>query len=615
MIQNKANYNLILLCTFDANSNKMNKRFFLLLAFLYFSIGSFAIKINYNLKMTNPNSHYFEVEMQLSDIKAKELKIKMPVWAPGSYLVREFAKSVNLVKVKDADGNAIKVKKENKNTWVIPTKKIKDLTINYEVYAFELSVRTSFLDDSHGYINGTSVFMYVDDAKNTPGTLKIEPHPTFKKISTTLKPGGNNLYTFKNYDELVDSPIEIGNHETFSFDAAGVKHTVAMYGESNYNEDVLIRDMSKIIEAETAIFGQNPNEEYLFIIHNLTDGGGGLEHTNSTSLQVNRWTYEGDAYIGFLSLVAHEYFHLWNVKRLRPKALGPFDYDNENYTDLLWVMEGFTSYYDELVLRRAGFYTEEEYIGKLVGTINYVNSLPGNKVQPVAHSSFDAWIKAYRHNENSSNTTISYYSKGQILAAMLDLYIINKFNAEKGLDHFLQHLWKEFYGKDGSGFTEEEFQASLEGFIGEDMDWFFDKYVYGTEDINFQKFFDAVGVKLVMSKRPVQPSLGIRTSDTGGNLIVTSVRSGSGAEKGGISVNDEILSIDGWRASSSSIRNIVSQKNIGDTVEIMLSRDNIIKTYVITLGAAWNSRFSYDFFMGDKQTEKNFAYWMRVHGK
>ena len=182
----------------------MNKRFFLLLASLYFSIGTFAIKINYNLKMTNPNSHYFEVEMQLSDIKAKELKIKMPVWAPGSYLIREFAKSVNLVKAKDADGNKLEVKKENKNTWVIPTNKIKSLTINYEVYAFELSVRTSFLDDSHGYVNGTSMFMYVDGYKNTPGTVQIEPHASFKKVSTALKPGGNNLFKFKNYDELVD---------------------------------------------------------------------------------------------------------------------------------------------------------------------------------------------------------------------------------------------------------------------------------------------------------------------------------------------------------------------------------------------------------------------------
>ena len=603
------------MCTFDPNSTKMNKRFFLLLASLYFSIGSFAIKINYNVKMTNPNSHYFEVEMQLSDFKAKELKIKMPVWAPGSYLVREFAKSVNLVRAKDGDGKALKVEKENKNTWVIPTKKIKNLTINYEVYAFELSVRTSFLDDSHGYINGTSVFMYVDGYKDSPGTVKIVPHESFKKISTTLKSEGSNVFAFKNYDHLVDCPIEIGNHETFSFDAAGVKHTVAMYGEGNYEPAVLKRDMSKIIEAETAIFGQNPNKEYLFIIHNLTNGGGGLEHTNSTSLQVNRWTYEGDAYMGFLSLVAHEYFHLWNVKRLRPKSLGPFDYDNENYTDLLWVMEGFTSYYDELVLRRAGFYSEEDYIGKLVGTINYVNSLPGNTVQPVAHASFDAWIKAYRHNENSSNTTISYYSKGQILAAMLDLYIINKYKAEKGLDQFLQHLWKEFYGKDGSGFTEDEFQASLEGFIGEDMDWFFDKHVYGTEEINYQKFFDAVGVKLVMSKMPAKPSLGIRTSNSGGKLVVTSVRAGSGAEKGGISVNDEILAIDGWRATDGNLSDMVQKKNIGDQVEIILSRDQIIKTYTITLGAAWNSRYSYDFFMADDQTKKNFAYWMRVHGK
>ena len=601
--------------TFDPNSVKMNTRFFLLLASLYFSIQSFAIKIDYDLKMSNPNSHYFEVEMNVSDLKAKELVIKMPVWAPGSYLVREFAKSVNLVRAKDGGGNDLEVTKVNKNTWKIPTKKIKNVKISYEVYAFELSVRTSFLDDSHGYINGTSVFMYVDGEKDASGTLKITPHETFSTISTTLEGGKGNVYSYENYDQLVDCPIEIGNQEVFSFDAAGVKHTVAMYGYGNYIESMLIRDMSKIIEAETKVFGQNPNKEYLFIIHNLTNGGGGLEHTNSTSLQVNRWTYEGDSYLGFLSLVAHEYFHLWNVKRIRPKALGPFDYDNENYTDLLWVMEGFTSYYDELILRRAGFYSEDEYISKLVGTINYIERLPGNRVQPVAHASFDAWIKAYRHNENSSNTTISYYSKGQVLAAMLDLYIINKFNAEKGLDEFMQHLWAGFYGKDGSGFTEEEFQASLESFVGEDMDWFFKNYVYGTEKVDYAKFFDGVGVKLIRSRKPATATLGIRASDQGGKLIVNTVRSGSAAEKGGISVNDEIISIDNFRVNSGNWQSMISRKQVGDQIDVMLSRDGIILDYSIELGANWGGNVQYDFQFASDQIKKNFVYWMRVDVK
>ncbi|UKN02760.1 PDZ domain-containing protein [Paracrocinitomix mangrovi] len=589
----------------------MTKRFFLLLVCFYFSLNSLAIKIDYQLGMKTPNSHYFQVEMYVSDFKAKELEVKMPVWAPGSYLVREFAKSVNLVTAKDENGKDLEVTKTNKNTWIIPTKKVKKVTISYEVYAFELSVRTSFLDDSHGYVNGTSMFMYVAGEKDASGTLAIKPHASFSKISTALKSEGNNTFSYENYDQLVDCPIEIGNQEIFTFDAGGVKHTVAMYGEGNYHIPTLQRDMAKIVEAETKVFGQNPNKEYLFIVHNLTVPSGGLEHKSSTTLEVNRWTYEGSAYLGFLSLVAHEYFHLWNVKRIRPKALGPFDYDNENYTDLLWVMEGFTSYYDELILRRAGFYSEEDYIGKLIGTINYVESQPGNKVQPVAHASFDAWIKAYRHNENSVNTTISYYSKGQILAAMLDLYIINKFNAEKSLDNFMQKLWSDFYGKDGSGFTEDEFKKTLEDFLGENMDWFFDPYVYGTETVDYMKFFNGVGLKLVQSRAKVNASLGVSTSNQGGKLIVNTVYAGSAAEQQGISVNDEIIAVDGYRVDQEELSGIIGRKEVGDPIEVILSRDNIIKNYTIKLGGSNATRYQYDAAVEESYTKK-FNYWLRV---
>lgn len=600
--------------TFGLKSDKMKKHIFLTLVSLYFSICSFGLNVDYKLSMSAPNSHYFEVEMNVSNLKEKELIIKMPVWAPGSYLIREFAKSVNLVTAVDGDGNELEVTKINKNTWSIPTKKINNVKISYEVYAFELSVRTSFLDDSHGYVNGTSMFMYVQDQTNIAGELQIIPHANFKTISTALTRKSGNTFSYSNYDELVDSPIEIGNQDVFTFDAAGVKHTVAMYGKGNYEIPVLQRDMAKIIEAETKVFGQNPNKEYLFIIHNITVPSGGLEHKSSTTLEVNRWTYQGDAYLGFLSLVAHEYFHLWNVKRMRPKSLGPFDYDNENYTDLLWVMEGFTSYYDELILRRAGFYSQEEYSAKIIGTVNYVEGQPGNKVQPVAHSSFDAWIKAYRHNENSVNTTISYYSKGQLLAAMLDLYIINKFNAEKCLDHFMQKLWADFYGKDGSGFTSDEFQKCLEEFIGEDMNWFFAAHVYGTETINYAKFFTGVGLKQIKTREQEKAYLGVRASDQGGRLIVTTVFKGSAAEEQGISVNDEIIAVNGYRVNSSSFNEMLSSVQIGDKVDFIISRDDIIKSYTITLGIQGTERYKYDQSHTD-QSKKNYDYWLRIDYK
>lgn len=600
--------------TFEVKSSKMKRSIFLLLSIVYFSLNSSAMDVNYQLSMSQPNSHYFEVEMEVADFKSNELVLKMPVWAPGSYLIREFAKSVNLVKAYTFEGKELQVEKRDKNSWVIQTKGVRSVKVTYQVYAFELSVRTSFLDDSHGYINGTSIFMYAENNKDANGYLKIVPHDSFKKVATALPNAGKFVYEYRDYDHLVDSPIEIGNHETFTFDAAGVRHTVAMYGEGNYDVERLKTDMAKIVEAETKVFGENPNKNYLFIIHNLTVGSGGLEHKESTTLQVERWTYGEDGYLGFLSLVAHEYFHLWNVKRIRPKALGPFDYDTENYTDLLWVMEGFTSYYDELILRRAGFYSEDDYMAKLFGTINYVERTPGNKVQPVAHASFDAWIKAYRHNENSVNTTISYYPKGHILAAMLDLYIIKKSNATQSLDDFMQMLYADFYLKSDVGFTEEEFQATLEKFLKEDMNWFFQDHVYDTKTVDFARFFKGVGLNVFQA--PIQKAafLGIRTSESAGKLIVNTVYAGSAAERDGISVNDELIAINGYRLDQGYFDALLADVNAGETFELTLSRDKIIMNYTIKMGAK-NSRNYEKTTEFNDTNKKNYDYWLRVDVK
>jgi predicted metalloprotease with PDZ domain len=589
----------------------MRKLLFFALAFTYFSLSSYALDINYKLGMAKPNTHYFQVEMTISGLNAAATTVKMPVWAPGSYLVREFSKNVNMVYAKDEKGVSRTVKKVKKNAWEIDTKGAKSITVSYDVYAFELSVRTSFLDDSHGYLNGTSVFMYVDGAKDAKGKLTIVPHPDFKKISTALKSEGGNVFSYENYDQLVDCPVEIGNQDLFEFEAAGVKHIVCMYGEGNYDIPTLQKDMARIVEAESKAMGGNPNKEYVFIIHNVTDPSGGLEHRNSTTLEVNRWTYEGTDYLGFLSLVAHEYFHLWNVKRIRPKALGPFDYDNENYTDLLWVMEGFTSYYDELFLRRAGFYSQDDYLAKLMSGISYVENSVGNRVQPVAHSSFDAWIKAYRPTENSSNTTISYYSKGHILAAILDLHIIHKFKAAKCLDDFMQKLYKDFYVKNDVGFTEEEFQLSLEEFLGEDMDWFFTPYVYGTETPDYKKFFEHVGLIFYNADDEVKPFLGVQSTNSGGRLIIQGITAGSPAEEYGLSVNDEIIAVNGYRVDQADFNDYLKTLEKGDKFEVLISRDNVLKTYTMVMGGRSTKKYTFKPDFSD-DSRKNFDYWLRV---
>lgn len=590
----------------------LNKLIFCCILFLGFN--TLAQEIHYKLSMPKPQSHYFEVEMELSNFKEKSLDVKMPVWAPGSYLVREFSKNVNLVKAYDDQGKELNVIKKSKNTWTIEKGKVKTVKVKYEVYAFELSVRTSFLDLTHGFVSGSGVFMYVNDHLNRKGTLDVVPFKEFKKVSTALpKTGSANgvwSYSFTNYDELADCPIEIGNQEEFSFTAAGVKHTVAMYGEGNYDPERLKIDMAKIVETATGVFGENPNKEYVFIIHNVVDGQGGLEHTNSTTLSVNRWTYQGSAYYGFLSLVAHEYFHLWNVKRLRPIELGPFNYDQENYTTLLWVMEGFTSYYDELLLRRAGYYNQNEYLGKLQSSLNYVEGTAGARVQPVAHASFDAWIKAYRPNENSSNTTMTYYSRGQVLAALIDAKIIARYKGEKCLDHFLKLLYEKYYKKQNRGFTEQEFKKELETFLMEDMTDFFNRYINGTEIPSYASIFGSIGIK-VEDQTSTRPSFGASVRDEGGRVIVRSVRAGSAAEDAGISVNDEIIGCNGYRVDQSSLEGTMNSLEKGETAELLISRDEILFSVQVNITDYTKPQFKLS--VDEKSPEVKLAnYWLRI---
>ncbi|MBN9293079.1 MAG: M61 family metallopeptidase [Flavobacteriia bacterium] len=550
------------------------------ITFLLLSIYSFvSAQIDYTLKMSNPQSHYFEVEMTIKNIKEKEIEVKMPVWAPGSYLVRDFSKNVNLVKAFDEKGNTLMVEKTKKNAWKVKNGTAKNIRVQYEVYAFELTVRTSFLDLTHGFVSGTGVFMYSEKYRNQSGKLTIVPHPTFSTITTSLEQKGEGVasdgaqtFVYADYDELADCPIEIGNQKVFEFSTSGCKHTVAMYGEANYNVDQLKKDMAKIVDASTAIFGENPNKNYVFIIHNVTDGQGGLEHKNSTTLSVNRFTYSPDKYVRFLTLVAHEYFHLWNVKRIRAKELGPFNYDEEVYTPLLYVMEGFTSYYEDLIVYKAGFIDENSYLGTIQAAVNHVEGSVGSKVQPLSHASFDAWIKAYKPNENSSNTTMTYYTRGGLVASLMDALIIDKFNGKKTLDDFMRLLYQKYYKTKDTGFTNAEFESDFSKFMEEDMNWFFAKYVHGTETPDYAKIFGAMGIKVEdVSKE--SPSLGIAV---GGDGVVKIVRSGSAAEKAGLSVNDEIIAINGNRVAGSQVSETIGALAVGEEVKILVSRDNII---------------------------------------
>jgi len=576
---------------------------------------TFGAKISYTLKMPRPQNHYFQVEMQVEQVKQKTATVKLPVWAPGSYLVREFSRHLNQVKAYSLQGATLPVIKKTKNAWEVDLKGQTAFVLKYEVYAFELSVRTSFLDETHGFVSGPSMFMYLDGHKETGGELLVQPHASFKRISTGLtqksdvKQGNNQAFTFENYDQLVDCPIEIGNQYEFDFEAAGVKHTVAMYGEGNFDPERLKEDMAKIVEEETKVVGVNPNKRYVFIVHNVVGGDGGLEHCNSSVLSVDRWTYDGGNYINFLNLVAHEYFHLWNVKRIRPIELGPFNYDQEVYTNYLWVMEGFTSYYDELILRRCGFYSQEEMLKKIQIAVNYVESSVGARVQPVAHASFDAWIKAYRPNENSSNTTMTYYSRGMVIAAVLDAMIIKQSNGKECLDHLMKDLYETYYVGKNRGFTDAEFKACLTKHTGQDMTEFFLKYIDGTEVIPYSMYFLPLGIE-VNDVGSVKPVFGANVTEEGGKVIVKSIRSNTAAEDAGLSVNDEIVACMNYRVDKPMLDALMNGASVGDEFELTISRDQLMRKVLVKITG--QKRSSYIFT--NRHTDASlplYTYWLR----
>src|SRR6202000_335192 len=349
-------------------------------------------QISHTVTFPEAQAHYADIEMNISGLNQNTLDLKMPVWTPGSYLVREFSKNVESFSA-EANGKALDAKKIRKNIWQITTTGVSAIKVKYRVYAFELSVRTSLVDASHAFLSSSGVFMYPDGMLHHPSTVHIVPYKSWTKVSTSLEPVNGDPFILHSpdYDILFDSPIEVGNQDVFGFDAAGVKYEVAMCGGGNYDKERLKKDIAKIVEQETAIYGENPNKHYVFIIHNYAKGGGGLEHLSSTVLGASRDNYASDAgYHGFLSLVAHEHFHLWNVKRLRPFVLGPFDYDNENYTTDLWIAEGFTAYYQDIIVRRTNLYPVDNYLNVLANDINYVANQPGNKIQSLTDASYDA---------------------------------------------------------------------------------------------------------------------------------------------------------------------------------------------------------------------------------
>lgn len=539
--------------------------------------------IHYQLSMPEPHTHLFEVEMRLAGARGTEV-VAMPVWTPGSYMIREYARNVQDVRAHSSDGTELAIRKLDKNHWEIKGKGRQDITIKYRVYAFTHSVRTSYLNADHALVVPASVLMYWEKQQQRKHHLHINMPPNWSEITTALEPfnvPGNVDFVAKDYDELVDSPLELGNQHVINFEVLGKPHVMGLYGASNYDDSTLVSDLTKIMEAEAEIFGGLPYDHYAYIFH-VEEGRGGLEHANSSVNFIRRWSFNDEKrYKSFLALVAHEFFHTWNVKRIVPQGVATFDYDQENYVGELWMAEGFTSYYDELILQRIGHVDKDTYLDVLKNEINALEKRPGRHHQSVAESSFDSWIKYYRSNEHSRNATISYYNKGHLIGLLLDIKIIAATRGRSGLDQVMYKLNKDFAEKQ-KGYTSQDVRRVCETVSGLKLSDFFDDYVFGVAPLPYEEIFALAGIAVDTTSEK-SAYLGATLKDKGGRITITSVVEDSPAWEAGLNVNDELVAIDGFRVKLAK-PDYFREKVPGDRIVCTVSRNGVLKDLQLTVG-------------------------------
>ena len=559
-------------------------------------------QISYTIGMSKPWTHLLEVEMRLNwAANAPALaEVSLPVWTPGSYLVREYARHVESFAATDAGGNALGWRKADKNTWQIETKGAAEIVVKYNVYSNELTVRTNELNDSHAFFTPAALLMFPKDELKTASTVRVVPYKDWK-IATGLPKveGQTNVFRAENFDVLYDSPFEVGNFKEISFTVQGKPHRFVVEGEGNYDLARIAKDTTKIIEESYKIFGELPYNDYTFIL-NLR-GGGGLEHMNSTALQWGRFGFSGNGHNSFLALVAHEYFHLWNVKRIRPDALGPFDYENENYTKLLWIAEGATAYYESVLLQRAGIVSAKEFFDGKTAQIQSLQERPGRFETSLEEASFDAWIKYYRQDENAINNQISYYDKGELVSFLLDVEIRAASKGTKSLDDVMRYLNNEF-AKKNRNFTPEDYQKVSEMMAGKSLEDFFAKYVRGRADIDYSAILSGIGLQLKDNKGRETTYLGANTRQDGDRLTITSVPKGTPAYEQGLNASDQIVAVDGARANQTFLQNYLGEKKVGDKVRLTVFRFDELREFEITLGG--RARSAYQIATADSPTDE-----------
>ncbi|MDH5709916.1 MAG: peptidase M61, partial [Hylemonella sp.] len=518
--------------------------------------------VSYRVTVSDPNTHLFQVQVTIAHPQADQV-VSLPVWIPGSYLVREFSSNLQGLKASQSS-RALALQQLDKCSWRVAAQPEQPLQLSYEVYALDNSVRTAWLDASRAFFNATSLCLRVHGQEQSLHELELVPHPCMSQwsVATGLSPHrvtrrGFGLYRAHDYGELLDCPVEMGDFWSGSFEACGIPHRFVVAGAApGFDGERLLADTRRICETAIRFWHpasaprahrKPPHASYLFLLNASHDGYGGLEHRNSTALLCARKdlpqlgaepgaTPEG--YATLLGLISHEYFHTWNVKRLRPAEFAQYDYAQENYTELLWFFEGFTSYYDDLLLCRAGLLDAAQYLKRLDKTVNQVMQTPGRAVQSVAQASFDAWVKLYRQNENTANATVSYYSKGSLVALCLDLSL--RAGGRTTLDEVMRSLWQRCQG---GPMTQGDLEAVLLQCAGRSYAREIARWVHGTTELPLPELLAHGGLAAVTEPAPLAQRLGLRVNDSHGLKIKTVLRGGA-AEQAGFAAGDEWLGVE-----------------------------------------------------------------------
>ncbi|MFG0260415.1 MAG: M61 family metallopeptidase, partial [Phycisphaerales bacterium JB041] len=530
------------------------------------------VAVEYTVSLARAHSQLVDVTATLPNPDGRPLSVRMPTWRPGKYLILDHAGTIIEFAARDASGRVLPARKTDKATWRIDPVAPGPITVEYVIYANSLNDRTRHADDTHAFLSGSAVFVYAEESRDLPLRVRVDA-PEGWEVATGLAPDPTTpeAWLAPDYDVLVDSPLEIGQHQLIGFSVDGTPHDIVVWGQAEPDAEKLAADFAAIVRAHRDIFegpgAPLPYQRYVFLVHSQPGIGGGTEHLNSTIMHTRPQTFTSDSsYAGFLGLVSHEMFHTWNVKRLRPAGLTPYDYQGENYTDLLWVAEGTTSYYDDVTLVRAGLLDPERYLAQMSRTISRERLRPGYAVQSLADSSYDAWIKYNRSTPNDINTTVSFYTKGALVSLMLDLEIRGRTDNRVSLDDVLRKLYLE-HPLDAGGYTTEDLIGAIESLTGSTFREFFGAYVSGTQTLDLDRAFAFAGLRLVEGERPRGSYLGL---SMGGNDVRT-VRADGPAFAAGVQVGDTLETVNGEELED-GLDDLLEETRPGTTLILGLTR-------------------------------------------